>query len=286
MTSPCYGGRDLHTLTVSLFAGNVVNLYLYGALTVQLYLYYTFFPKDSKLFKGVIYALFIIETIHTILLICDLGLLLFGRITFPQTSHVVVPVCGGTAAFLTQAMYAYRIHIITQQKYVPSFIITATMLQLVAIIVLTALGIHFSDILIVVWVFTSLVVDMIVAGTMVWFLKREKIYSKLLRWRITRLVYIVIGTGILTVAVNAFTALSYLISPYVPCGPIIVLSKLYSNSMMVLVNDRISSSEDSRHATPNATTTRFSKFHWEMAGPLQENLAADGSRNDGCMMTA
>jgi len=93
-------------------------------------------------------------------------------------------------------------------------------------------------------------------------------------------------SSIYTVAVNIFTALSYLISPYVPGGPIIVLSKLYSNSMMVLVNDRICFSEDSRHVTSNATTMHFSKFHWEMADPLQENLAADGLRDDGSTMTA
>ncbi len=56
--------------------------------------------------------------------------------------------------------------------------------------------------------------------------------------------------------------------------------------MMVLVNDRICFSEDSRHVTSNATTMHFSKFHWEMADPLQENLAADGLRDDGSTMTA
>lgn len=63
----------------------------------------------------------------------------------------------------------------------------------------------------------SLVVDIIVAGTMVFFvsvlflvslvrthnhtsfqLKRDKIHCKLLRWKVTRVVYIVIGTGALT----------------------------------------------------------------------------------------
>ncbi|KAF8728542.1 hypothetical protein AX14_006515 [Amanita brunnescens Koide BX004] len=115
---------DIHTLTISLFVGNIINLYLYGALTVQLYLYYTFFPKDSRIFKGVIYAVFLIETIHTILLIYDLGLLLFHRIHFPRMTRIVVPVCGGTAAFLTQAIYAYRIRIITKRKRVSGFITT------------------------------------------------------------------------------------------------------------------------------------------------------------------
>lgn len=153
---------------------------------------------------------------------------------------------------------------------------------------------------------------MIVAGTMVFYvsvpflvsllcththtsfqLKRDKIHSKLLRWKITRVVYIVIGTGALTgmrssfsgsitsqrydtVAINAFTVLSYLISPYVPSGPIIVLSKLYSNSMMVLVNDRLSSSEESRHASSHLTTTEISGFHLdtEITDAVREDLAA------------
>lgn len=72
----------------------------------------------------------------------------------------------------------------------------------------------------------SLVVDMIVAGTMVFFvsviflvslvrththtsfqLKRDKIHSKLLRWKVTRLVYIVIGTGALTGMTSSFCSI-------------------------------------------------------------------------------
>ncbi|KAF8728541.1 hypothetical protein AX14_006515 [Amanita brunnescens Koide BX004] len=198
---------DIHTLTISLFVGNIINLYLYGALTVQLYLYYTFFPKDSRIFKGVIYAVFLIETIHTILLIYDLGLLLFHRIHFPRMTRIVVPVCGGTAAFLTQAIYAYRIRIITKRKRVSGFITTAIVLQLIAIMVLTALRPVNFDILIVVWALISFAVDIIVAGTMVWFLTRDKIHSKPLRWKVTRLVYIVIGTGTLTGMIPSFCSI-------------------------------------------------------------------------------
>jgi hypothetical protein len=65
----------------------------------------------------------------------------------------------------------------------------------------------------------------------------------------------------------------------------IVLSKLYSNSMMVLVNDRLSSSEESRHATSHMITAEISAFHLDIE-TSGEDLAADGLRSDPSSMTA
>ena len=71
-----------------------------------------------------------------------------------------------------------------------------------------------------------------------------------------------IGTGALTgisliqsiimsetgrsVAMNLLTVILCALSPLMALGPAIVLSKLYANSMMVFVNDRIPSGRDGR----------------------------------------
>ena len=97
------------------FAGNVINLYLYGALTVQLCmffsmfipntdflfvnsdLYYISFPDDPKLFKTVVYGVYLIETVYTILLTYGWGrsLLVVGQ-GLPIMSTISILACGPT----------------------------------------------------------------------------------------------------------------------------------------------------------------------------------------------
>ena len=52
--------------------------------------------------------------------------------------------------------------------------------------------------------------------------------------------------------------------------------------MMVLVNDRLSSSEEGRHASLHVTTTEISAFHLdtEITGAVCEDLAAGKPKSD------
>jgi hypothetical protein len=85
------------------------------------------------------------------------------------------------------------------------------------------------------------------------------------------LIRLVIGTGALTgisfsqsiftsergqsAAINLITVILLLKRGMAALGPAIVLSKLYANSMMVFLNDRIPSSRDhDGHATSNVAT--------------------------------
>lgn len=58
--------------------------------------------------------------------------------------------------------------------------------------------------------------------------------------------------------------------------------------MMVLVNDRLSSSEESRHASSHMATTEISAFHLdtEITGAVWEDLAAGRPKSDASGMTA
>jgi len=106
------------------FVGNMFNLFLYGALTVQLCmpsavnfsrccqsfadLYYTYFPKDPRPLKTVVCLVYLTETVHTVLLLYDLGnsLLSFlagNYFNFFLLSSIVIPVCGAIGACLTPA---------------------------------------------------------------------------------------------------------------------------------------------------------------------------------------
>jgi hypothetical protein len=108
----------LHYPFITLqFVGNVFNLYLYGALTVQLCmsfssfiqalltlfadsdLYYISFPTDPWLFKTVIYVIYLIETAYTILLTYGWGHSLLVDHYLPAVGVISILVCGPTGVF-------------------------------------------------------------------------------------------------------------------------------------------------------------------------------------------
>ncbi|KAF8677811.1 hypothetical protein AX14_004783 [Amanita brunnescens Koide BX004] len=237
---------------VSYFVGNVINLFLYGALTVQLYTYYISFSKDRWSLKTIVYLIYMIETTYTILLTYSLGQLLHA-VTLPILFLILIPTCGGIVAFLTQAMYAYRIRTLGKLKCIPWCImamIISELIIIVAVIILLPSGLG-----ILAWASISLVIDVMVAGAMIWSLRKSTILSKRLKSKVTRLIHLVIGTGALTAVVNLLTVILLLKKATTALGPAIVLSKLYANSMMVFLNDRIPSSHDhDGHATSNVAT--------------------------------
>ncbi|KAF8672507.1 hypothetical protein AX14_005568 [Amanita brunnescens Koide BX004] len=236
----------------TLFVGNAINLFLYGALTVQLYTYYTSFSKDRWPLKTIVYLIYVIETVYTVLLTYGLGQFLLTS-NLPVFSLILVPTCGGIVALLTQAMYAYRIRALGRLKCIPWCIMAMIILEPIAIIALFPLTTMFSLVLILAWTSISLVIDVMVAGAMIWSLRKNTILSKQLKSKVTRLVYLTIGTGALTAAINLLTVTLFLHTSTL--GPAIVLSKLYANSMMVFLNDRIPSSHGhDGHAMSNAVT--------------------------------
>jgi len=162
---------------VPLFVGNLFNLFLYGILTVQFYRYYIYFPKDPRLLKTAVYLVYVVETVHTILLLYDLGHIMFGLTENDFLSPILIPVCGAIVAFLTQAMYARRIRALGKLKYASCCILVLILPELIVIIVMTPLLISRPALYIVIpdsiidlvlaWASISLVIDVIIAIAMV-----------------------------------------------------------------------------------------------------------------------
>ncbi|KAF8623844.1 hypothetical protein AX15_006166 [Amanita polypyramis BW_CC] len=262
------------TLYLSLYSGNVINFCLYGALTVQLYLYYVSFPEDRRGYKAVIYLVYLLETIYTVILMYDMGHLLLNPRTYISCiPMLVIPIAGGAVAILTQGMYAYRIGIISRRKVLSWGIYMFIVLQLIVTVFLIGFGIPFQDVALV-WATSCLAVDLTIATIMVWSLSKDEIRSKQFKRKVTQLLYIIVGTGVLTAAVNVATVTVILTAPKIIYAPAIVLSKIYANSMMVLVNNRLSlSSQNKAFTMGQVPDVEISSFHAMsgMATPDNEN---------------
>ncbi|PFH45701.1 hypothetical protein AMATHDRAFT_8783 [Amanita thiersii Skay4041] len=255
----------------SLLVALVLNWYLYGVLTVQIYLYYLAFPDDRPWTKGAAYASYFLETIHTIFitlgihsiiksrsLVCDSNLDCSSRLLMTAA----VPLIGGLAALITNVTYIWRIHVITQSRILVSALLVLTISQLVSAVAFMAVPsmwkLNWSSCMVenvfygrnrhiiqkgFAWLIISAICDVAIATTMVYSLLKEKILSKELKWRVSRIIRLVIETGTTTATVNIITLILLATIKWtgaVYVTPMIVLSKVYGNAMMVLLNNRMS----------------------------------------------
>ncbi|KAM6498916.1 hypothetical protein JOM56_006864 [Amanita muscaria] len=216
-------------------------------------LYYRAFPNDRTWTKIVVYTAYILETVHAI----GLGIMLLliivggdpyaGTFTYYWTSidykwatqALLIDLIGGMVPLIAQCVYAHRIRIITQRKAMPMLITALAILQLIAAI---AVAIIPEMVLLMLWFWTGINVanDLIIAFIMV----RSESLSYHTKSKVIRLVHLIIATGSLTVAANflSFVLLlfsTYMTSTWISMAILIFVPKLYTNSMLVMLNNRM-----------------------------------------------
>jgi hypothetical protein len=241
---------------------------LYGVLSVQVYLYYLAFPKDPLRNKVWVYLTFFLESVQTIIttyLAFTSFASGYGNYTVfdrgISVSWFSVPLLTGVVASLAQSLYAYRIYVLSQSYTLPAVIMILSAVQLIGSILTAVLeqSVHsFSQILgtkftayTTIWGAGSAVCDTVIAVGMVYYLnKRGQGIMKETSFLVRRIMRLVVETGIATATV----AIIYVVlvalpnsSYYFTVGN--VLAKMYSNSMLVLLNSRMRISFESSNTT-------------------------------------
>ncbi|KIK64391.1 hypothetical protein GYMLUDRAFT_413229 [Collybiopsis luxurians FD-317 M1] len=242
--------------------GILVSTILFGIVTAQVYVYHRNFPDESLWIKyGVVDAMWLVELGHTI---CTFHMLYFYTISHygDPTSIGISPPSLGAAIIL------HGIIIIFGRLYLPIFSIILLFCQVLAI---TTLG---SQLIIVAtkssakfeaewsWlIFTLLgvraVADITITGTMVYYLRTRRkaaikrtilLLDKLILWSLeTGVVISVVGFSSMILA--SFIAKDKTLSKsYLWLALIMVVPKVFSNTMMANINSRM----DLRRAMPSS----------------------------------
>ncbi|SJL07388.1 uncharacterized protein ARMOST_10735 [Armillaria ostoyae] len=68
---PVPAGYPIAELSGPYILGCLLNWGLFGALSVQLYLYYLAFPNDRRFTKYLVYGIYVVESVQTILVAHD-----------------------------------------------------------------------------------------------------------------------------------------------------------------------------------------------------------------------
>ncbi|KAI0059127.1 hypothetical protein BV25DRAFT_1829454 [Artomyces pyxidatus] len=282
MSAPPPPPPNVTSAIAPILLGTLFNWCLYGVLVVQVYLYDFYFPSDKRMFKMLVYFVFFIESLQTAFTGADLyywlasGFGNFARLEKPYLSSFDTPFMGSLVALIIQSFFCYRIWVLKR-----SFSGLALVIGLVSFtegVAGMTLGIyghtvanfaeahkHTLTVLIYITLIGDVIADLMIAITMTCLLsetrKQEHQYSKN---AISRILRLTVETNVLSASVAIIALVAYIAAPsqtYYFC-PTAVIGKIYSNTLLVMFNNRIilrdiphSMGSDSANSYPLKTTT-------------------------------
>ncbi|TFK71972.1 hypothetical protein BDN72DRAFT_394917 [Pluteus cervinus] len=252
-------GLPLHWFIAPPLIGCLLNYFLLGALTVQVYDYFLrFHAKDRLGLKCVVYGVYLMELVATGLVTItayDLVLGSWGEvlhlINCPNTSSPNV-VVNNAIALIVQLFFAWRILCLRQSWFAK---IGAALTVITAIFSMITSGlfvrayvrinqgdIHNLTATVNLWIVSAFICDSVIAITMVSLLWRARAATNYQQTKtvLNHLIVHTIETGGAT-AIVALAELSlFLYSPhsYLHLSMFYILGRIYSNALLASVNGR------------------------------------------------
>ncbi|KAF7299210.1 hypothetical protein MIND_00869700 [Mycena indigotica] len=245
----------LGTITSSQLIGTLLNFWLFGTLFIQVYVYKICFPKDRPAIKALVYFVFFTMLVCSCLNAADANrwfgdgfgnLLEFSKAGF---SPFYTPLMGSVIALSVQLFYCYRISVFREYKWTvwwAGAIAVVSLLQaaggmgggIKAFIESNEQHDQTRTVLVYMWLVGAAVADIMIAGTMTYLLSQASEPH-------TR--DVVQGVIRLIIETNSFSASVAIIglalfagmptSDYFIC-PTMILPGIYSNTLLVLLNNR------------------------------------------------
>ncbi|KAF9467737.1 hypothetical protein BDZ94DRAFT_1155386, partial [Collybia nuda] len=194
--------------------GHLASWGVQGILCVQAYQYYLAFPKDRLFIKVLVYTVFTLEVVQSILMTRDafdtfvLGFADVFALNKIRLLWFSVPILGAIVGSICRVFLIYRLYILSR-SWVPTSL--AIMLALVAAVTALLTGAQFvtawtfnhihedkSYVLVGLWNGSSAACDIMIAACMVYYLLHQKADFKRTHARITSLIVVTVETGIIT----------------------------------------------------------------------------------------
>ncbi|KAK7001013.1 hypothetical protein R3P38DRAFT_1809879 [Favolaschia claudopus] len=244
-----------HSTLGAMVIGTLVSYTLFGMSTIQVYLYYSGFPDDSRRLKFLVALVWALELAHSICI----GQMLYNwlisdythpdRLDFLPWGLYVSGVFNACIALCVQGFYSFRIYTLWNSVYVPSLACILALSRLVLNIALVFFGQNVPVEtfekrsgwgLTVNWA-TGTANDLTIAISLVcWlYLNRSDVnqrtgalFDKIIKWTIQ--------TGALLSATTTVTLICFLTmrKNYVWVAVYVVQARLYSNSFFSSLNSR------------------------------------------------
>ncbi|TFK84685.1 hypothetical protein K466DRAFT_601803 [Polyporus arcularius HHB13444] len=296
------GPPSLNVLAGPQLMGFLLNWTLQGVLTIQCTFYHTWFPRDNLGLKCLVYGILIYEWVQTGLITAvafDNFVYGYGSITALTAFHnswFSVTVMSAIASCVVQSFFAWRIYIIGRSKLLTAVIVTISFCQMavgvaggVMLNVVDPSASEASAVTPVIasWLAGAAAVDVVIAVSMTILLLRAKSGLRKSNDLIDKLIRLGIETGTVTAAVAIldlifFTVLSNTLLHECPA---LILPKLYSNSLLVSLNNRVfmQRNKDSNTITVDSypmTGTQLSTLATASVDPNKSGVSLHGDARD------
>ncbi|KAI0793076.1 hypothetical protein BC629DRAFT_345771 [Irpex lacteus] len=284
---------------------------LFGVFSAQVYFYWSNYEKDSAKLKSFVSFIWILEALHTGFCI---HVLYFYFVThFGDPVHgagTIVWSCGVTVVLevvivsLTEGFYVRRIWHLSGKKY---WVVAGPILLLIVRAIFSLYTVNFlykfgtwenyrahSSAQASLWTAFSLglVADFSITSLLIWFLRTKRTKFAATNMKLAKLMHYTINTGAVTLVVSAAIIGTISIQNSLLFGGLIeVVSKLYANSMLAMLNARkqitligegdmsefvmSTRSSNNRHATGIKIVTETS-----IARDMDDHLAATSNPKD------
>ncbi|KAJ7185995.1 hypothetical protein C8R46DRAFT_1062147 [Mycena filopes] len=232
----------------STLVGMFFNFALMGSLVVQVYHYYGAFPKDRIMTKSLVYTLFVLELTQTGIMsyfaytVFGAG---YGNLdVFEKSALEWFPVCilGSIIAGMVQLFYAYRLHAFSGSRIAGGLVTFLALVQIgsgigqgvISKMLVDRSGLTSKPICVTIWLVSTALCDVLIAGFMSYYLKRGQVLSTQMKSTIAQIVPITAVVAIVQLVVQHTKPVgnNYFETPSWTLG------KLYSNNLLVLLNAR------------------------------------------------
>ncbi|KAL4260705.1 DUF6534 domain-containing protein [Pleurotus pulmonarius] len=220
-----------------MLIGLFLNIWLYGIMTTQVYLYYVEYPKDKWWIKTLVATLLLADTLNALFLCIYVYKSLitnFNNPAFladPDWIFATDPALTGIIATIVQLFFSWRIKVLTSNNGIFAVVVVCALVGLAGSLftaVEVTKSVSFEEFrrfkwAVIVWLCSEAFGDLVITGTLVTFL----------------IIRMTMQTG-LTTSVCAILDIIFFLR--YPNGLHLIfnfaLSKLYTNSLMSTLNSR------------------------------------------------
>ncbi|KAI0267869.1 hypothetical protein BC834DRAFT_62804 [Gloeopeniophorella convolvens] len=279
--------------TEPILLGTLLNWCMYGILLVQVYLYSYYFPDDRRALKFLVYFILIIETVQTALTGVDIFYWFangFGNVIHLNNVYISfadTPVIAAFISLIIQSFFCYRIWVLEKSLWWLVAVIEAISgAQAVGGIVGGIKGhingtfsdAHQSIKFVYVWLIGDAVADILIAVSLTYLLLRSRTRGHQFSSNsmLVKLVRLTIETNAASATVAIFSLVVFVGWQknnyfYVPTA---ILGKIYSNTLLVTLNNRITFRHGMHVRNPgsghDSTTLAESSGTTERPGPSHQ----------------
>ncbi|TCD64979.1 hypothetical protein EIP91_003392 [Steccherinum ochraceum] len=255
---------DVSSVTGPTLLAHLFNWGLFGILTAQLHAYYIGFPNDPYKIKCMVYYVYTLEVIQLVTSTYDAYRLLangWGQVEALEDIGLIwfcVPVMDGisewTLAYSSgsvEMFYAWRVYMLSRNRWLVGFIVVLGLFQAsysiydgicIAAVKVSADKASASQPTLI----TSsvqLACDATITGSMIYYLLKAKhsMIHKRMSSLLSRVIALTVETSLICAVCIAATLISFLALPGQGAWyaiPSIIISKLYSISLLALLNSR------------------------------------------------